>query len=88
MLVPLMRGMMVALCLVAALYFVRFYRRSKDSFFLFFAAAFALLAVNWCAVVLLDPTDEARSWPFVVRLGAFLLILAAIALKNRRVEKK
>lgn len=78
----LLRGMLVALATVAALFFVRFYRRSRDRFFLFFAAAFTLLAVNWVAVSLLAPEHEARAWAFVVRLLAFLLILVGIVLKN------
>jgi len=74
--------MLIALALVAALFFARFYRRSRDTFFLLFAAAFALLACNWGAVSLLGPADEARAWAFLVRLLAFVLILVAIVWKN------
>jgi hypothetical protein len=78
----LMRGMLVILALTASLFFARFYRRAKDTFFALFSAAFALLAVNWLAVAFLGPTDEARAWAFLVRLLAFALILTAIVLKN------
>ena len=76
-------GIAVAAC-VAALFFLRFWRAQTDQLFGFFAAAFALMAVNAVALGLMDPTAEFRVALYVVRLLAFLLILAAIVMKNRR----
>ena len=68
---------------VAGLFFLRFWRGTRDRFFLAFAGAFWLLALQ-SATVLGDIPDEARSWTYLLRLAAFLLIIAAIVLKNRK----
>ena len=44
----------LALAAVAALFFLRFWRRMKDRFFAFFAAAFAALAVDWLGLAVTD----------------------------------
>lgn len=42
----LLAGAACALCCVAGLFFLRFWRRSRDRFFAFFAAAFWLMALQ------------------------------------------
>lgn len=76
-------GAVSALSVVATLFFVRYWRVTRDRFFLWFAVAFGLLAVNWGAVAMTAPMSESRHWVYVIRLLAFLLILAGIADKNR-----
>jgi len=76
-------GATCVLLLVAALYFLRFYRKSGDRLFVFFSAAFAILGVNRFFFLIIDAPDEARTVLYVVRLLAFLLILYAIIDKNR-----
>ena len=66
-----------------ALFFLRFWRETGDRFFGFFSLAFAVFAVNRLALVLLEPDDESRTWVYVARLAAFVLILVAIVDKNR-----
>lgn len=69
---------------VAALYFSRFWRETRDRLFAFFALAFAVLALQRLAVTV-SPAIGADSLPFyVIRLAAFVLVLAAIADKNWR----
>lgn len=70
-------------CWVAALYFLRFWKTSRDRLFAFFAVAFVLLSVNWAAINLLRADDERRTLLFGLRLAAFLLILYGIWDKNR-----
>jgi hypothetical protein len=70
--------------LVAALFFLRFWKRTRDSLFIAFAAAFALLALNQALLVLTDIPVEERSWLYLLRLSAFAIILASIWRKNRR----
>jgi hypothetical protein len=77
-------GIVSALAVVAALFFLRYWRVTRDRFFLLFAVAFALMAANWAAVSVIAPTSESRHWAYVLRLVAFLLILGAIADKNRK----
>jgi hypothetical protein len=72
----------------AAMFFFRFWRISRDPFFAWFTAAFALLAFQWLALVGANPDAEARPYYYLLRLAAFVLIIAAAAQKNRRRERK
>jgi hypothetical protein len=75
-------GFLAAGFLVAALFFLRFWTRSKDSLFLAFAFAFALLALQQALTVFLGLPEEDRSWVYVLRLIAFVTIIFAILRKN------
>jgi hypothetical protein len=77
-------GATSALFLVAALIFLRFYRKSHDRLFVFFSAAFAILGINRVFFIVIEVPDESRTVLYVVRLLAFALILYAIIDKNRR----
>jgi hypothetical protein len=68
---------------VIALFFLRFWRTTGDRLFAIFSAAFAIFAVNRVLLTVLDETNEARTYVYLVRLAAFLLILIAIVDKNR-----
>lgn len=75
-------GMLAAGYLVVGLFFVRFWRDSRDRLFAMFAAAFGILALQ--RVLLGDtPAAEANTGLYVLRLAAYLLILYAIVEKNR-----
>jgi hypothetical protein len=69
--------------LLAALYFLRFWRRTGDFLFAAFAGAFALLGFNQALLALANIAAEERSWVYVLRIAAFVLIIVAIAMKNR-----
>jgi Family of unknown function (DUF5985) len=75
-------GMVTAGFLAGGLYFARFWVQSRDALFLAFAAAFWLLAANEAAVELLPEPVGGRSWYYLLRVAAFLLIAAAIVRKN------
>ena len=75
-------GLFVAF-LVAALYFFRFWRRTRQRLFAFFTAAFTLLGVQQLSLGLSRELVERSTWLFSLRLLAFLLILAAIVDANR-----
>jgi hypothetical protein len=81
-LVSFIQGANVVACLAIATFFLRSWRRSRDVFFLLFAAAFGVFAVNRFALALAEERDEALVL-YLVRLFAFLLIATAILLKNR-----
>ena len=68
--------------LVAALFFARFYRRTRDGLFLAFAAAFGLLGFGQALLTLSGIPVEERSPLYLIRLAAFLLIIVAIIRKN------
>ena len=76
-------GASAAAAWTAGLLFLRFWRETGDRFFALFALAFWALAVNWIGIAATDPPDEARTLFYLVRLAAFVLIIAAIVDKNR-----
>ena len=67
--------------LVAAMFFTKFWTTTRDRLFGFFAAAFAILAVQRLLLPIASP--EMSSFLYVVRVIAFLLIIIAIVDKNR-----
>jgi hypothetical protein len=79
----LLSGLIVAGDLVAALFFLKFWRRSADALFAIFAAAFLLLAVGQALLALTNVPVEERSWIYLLRLAAFVLIIFGIVHKNR-----
>jgi hypothetical protein len=76
-------GVVAAGFLVAGLFFLRFWRRTRDALFISFALAFWLLGLGQALVALTDIPVEERSWIYLIRLLAFSLILLAIFRKNR-----
>ena len=68
--------------LVAAAFFLRFWRRTHDRLFLAFGAAFVLLAVNQVLATFLGAGDERTPYTYVLRVLGFVLILYAIVDKN------
>ena len=69
---------------IAALFFLKFWRRTREGLFLAFSGSFLLLAVNQALLTLSGIPVEERSWLYLLRLAAFLLILAALWWQNRR----
>jgi hypothetical protein len=69
-------------CVVAGLFFLRFWRRTRDRLFLIFSVAFWILGLNWTALGFIEQ-DEVKTVLYMVRLLAFVLILLAILDKNR-----
>jgi hypothetical protein len=69
--------------LVAGLFFLRFWRDTRDRLFGLFALAFAILAANRVGLALLAESDARGDHLYWVRLLAFTVILVAIWDKNR-----
>jgi len=68
---------------VAALFFLRFWKSTRDSLFLAFAICFLLLGIGQALVSFSNMPVEERSPLFLLRLIAFALVIAAICWKNR-----
>lgn len=82
-LLPFANGVLTAGFLVLGLFFLKFWRRTGDSFFVLFAAAFGLLAANAIASALTGPHSEITNPSiYLLRLVAFILIVVAIVRKN------
>ncbi|HEX2198256.1 MAG TPA: DUF5985 family protein [Burkholderiales bacterium] len=67
---------------VAAVLFLRFWRRTGDRLFLAFSAAFVLLATNQVLAAALEAGDERTPYVYSLRVLGFVLILWAIVDKN------
>lgn len=70
--------------LAAGLFFLRFWKRTRDPLFISFALAFWLLGIGQGLLTLTDIPIEERSWLYLIRLAAFSLILVSIGIKNRK----
>jgi hypothetical protein len=70
--------------LIAGLFFLRFWRKTRDGLFLSFALAFWLLGLNQALLGLTNIPVEERSWLYLLRLAAFGLIIVSIWMKNRK----
>jgi hypothetical protein len=79
-------GAVVLGFLVCGLFFLRFWRRTRDPLFLAFALAFGLLGLGQTILALANISTEERGSIFLVRLAAFAIIIIAILRKNRAVS--
>jgi hypothetical protein len=79
----MLMGAIAVASLVAGLFFFRFWRHTRDLFFLFFALSFWLEAANRVALGLLVGADEDGALFYSLRIVAYGLILVAIWHKNR-----
>ena len=85
MLIDFLSGAITMGFIVAGLFFLRFWKRTRESLFIAFALAFWLLGLTQALLTFSSIPIEERSWLFLLRLAAFLLILVSIWGKNRRV---
>ena len=67
---------------VAGLFFLKFWRGSKDRLFLTFGLAFWIFAINYAVLGLAAFADEQRPYVFLLRLVGFVAILWGVADKN------
>ena len=82
-------GAVAMASLVAAAFFWRFWRQTHDRFFMLFAAAFLLEAINRTTLAAIGSvTDEQEPLFYLVRLFSFVLILVAVVDKNLRGGKR
>ena len=65
------------------LFFLRFWRDSRDALFAFFGVAFWLLALSWAVLAVFEVHDEAQPYVYGLRLVAFVLLITGMVVKNR-----
>lgn len=82
MVATFLSGAIVTLHLVAALYFVKFWYRSHDWLFFAFAVAFGIEGLNRIRFLFIEHPNEGSFGIYAVRTVAFLVILAAILIRN------
>jgi hypothetical protein len=76
-------GLDVMGSIVAALCFLRFWRKTGDRLFVIFSIAFLLLAANWFLVAVLRADEDRVALFYILRLLAFIAIIIGIVDKNR-----
>jgi uncharacterized membrane protein HdeD (DUF308 family) len=77
-------GFIAAISLVAALFFLRFWRETRDPLFLAFSLFFGLQAIMHGIVLDFARPNQGTPWLFVPRLLSIVVIVAAILGKNTR----
>ena len=68
---------------IAALFFVRFWKMTGDRFFLFFSASFLAIAVSRLVVDESIPPFGMEAVGYMIRILSYLFIIAGILYKNR-----
>ena len=77
-------GVICACSLLAGIFFLKFWRRTRDSLFLAFGVAFLVEGINRAFILDLANPSRAHPLTYIVRLLASLIILAGILHKNYR----
>ena len=80
----LILGAVAMASLVAALFFVRFWRDTGDRFFLLFALAFGLDALTRALLGTIAFSQEEEPLFYMLRLVTFVIIIIAVVDKNRK----
>ena len=75
-------GFVAATSLIAGLFFLRFWRDTRDSLFLAFAVFFVIQGCSNAVVLQYHPLNAGSLWLFALRLLSVLVVLAAILKKN------
>lgn len=84
MLESFLSGAICLALLTIILFFVKFWRSTRDRLFLLFSLSFSLLLGERVARAIMGLHSEWLPTVYLFRLAAFALILVAIADKNRR----
>ncbi len=75
-------GFASACSFIAALFFLKFWRSTRDTLFLAFVLFFAIQAVGNSALLGVEHPNEGGLWNTVIRFLAVIGLLAAILRKN------
>jgi Family of unknown function (DUF5985) len=83
MIYEILSGALMMSCLVTGLFFLKFWKKTRDKLFLIFAFAFFTLSLERLVLGYIGRGNEPSPQVYLFRLGAFILILIAIINKNR-----
>ena len=83
---PLVEGFLLGIIstcsVIAGLFFLKFWRRTRDFLFLAFGLSFLVEGLNRAAVLLILKPSQGSAWIYIVRMLGSILILSAIVRKN------
>lgn len=77
-------GVIATASFTAGLFFLRFWKATRDRLFLAFAAFFLIEAINRIVLLCFEHPNEGSPWIYLIRLLALVILLAAIVEKNYR----
>jgi hypothetical protein len=80
----MLTGAIALASMAIGVFFIRFWRSTRDRFFLYFALSFWIEALNRIRIGIADPAHEDTAGYYLIRLLAYGLILTAVWEKNRR----
>ena len=85
---PLLTGAIVLAAALVGLHFLRFWKATRDRFFLLFALSFFIQSAQWLHSGLYQGTDEYSPLYYLARLLAYGLIGVAILGRNAAREAR
>ncbi len=80
----MLTGAIALASMAIGVFFIRFWKSTRDRFFLYFALSFWIEAINRIRIGVAGPAHEDTAGYYLIRLLAYGLILTAIWEKNRR----
>lgn len=75
-------GVIATSSIMAGIFFLKFWKRTRDFLFLAFSIAFIIEGLDRACVIMLAKPNEGSPWIYVVHLFAAVLLLVAILKKN------
>lgn len=75
-------GALTMAYVIAGVFFLRFWKKTHDRLFCYFAVAFWLFAINQLLATALSMENTRVGYLYMLRVAGFLLILYAIIDKN------
>lgn len=83
-------GAVALACFMASLFFLRFWKTTRDRFFLFFSLSFFIEGTGRIMLGVIDYSNEQEPLFYLVRVFSLLVILYAIIDKNwiRKSDRK
>ena len=81
--IHMLNGSISMASLVIAMFFLHYWTRTNDRFFLLFSLSFFIQSLNRVLMVLLPGASESSALFYSIRIFSYLLILYAVVDKNR-----
>lgn len=80
-------GVIATSSIMAGIFFLKFWKRTRDFLFLAFAISFIIEGLDRASVMMLARSNEGSPWIYLVHLFAAGLLLFAILKKNYGTDK-
>ena len=72
---------------ITATFFLKFWRRTRERLFAWFAASFLMLATQRVLLTVSGEWGERETWIYGLRLLAFVVLIMGIVEKNRAASR-